>query len=97
MKSSNLLKEGSSVMHSSQSCEGKHKEKIIIFKKAIQLNKRVTFFCPVNWLTEILFKDVLYLQSKLKLQQLCVAGSSVTEEFSIFGVSLDGLAVMSHG
>lgn len=33
MKSSNLLKEGSSVMHSSQSCEGKHKEKIIIFKR----------------------------------------------------------------
>lgn len=42
-------------------------------------------------------KDALYLQGKLKLQQLCVAGSSVTEEFGIIGVSLDGLAVMFHG
>lgn len=45
----------------------------------------------------MLGKDALYLQSELKLQQLRVAGGSVTEEFGIIGVSLDGLGVMFHG
>lgn len=36
------------------------------------------------------------LQGQLKLQQLCVAGSSVTEQFGIIGVPLNGLRVMFH-
>lgn len=44
----------------------------------------------------MLGKDVLHLQGKLKLQQLCVAGSSVAEELGIIGISLDGLTVMFH-
>lgn len=51
----------------------------------------------INWVVEVLSNDSLYLQGKLKLQQLCVAGSSVTEEFGILGVSLDCFAVMFHG
>lgn len=38
-----------------------------------------------------------YLQGELELQQLCVAGSSVTEEFGIIWVPLNSLAVMFHG
>lgn len=41
--------------------------------------------------------DALYPQGKLELQQLCVAGSSVTEEFGIIWVPLNSLAVMFHG
>lgn len=51
----------------------------------------------MNRLVDVLATGALYLQGKLKLQQLCVAGSSVTEEFGIVGVSLDGLGVMFHG
>lgn len=36
------------------------------------------------------------LQGQLELQQLCVAGSSVTEQFGIIGVPLNGLRVMFH-
>jgi len=42
-------------------------------------------------------EDMVYLQGKLKLQQLCVAGSSVTEQFGVLGVSPDGLGVLFHG
>lgn len=43
------------------------------------------------------YGDALYLQGKRKLQELCVAGGPVTEEFGIIGVSLDGFRVMFHG
>lgn len=39
----------------------------------------------------------MHLQGELELQQLRVAGSSVTEEFGIIWVPLNSLAVMSHG
>lgn len=39
----------------------------------------------------------VHLQGELELQQLGVAGSSVTEEFGIVWVPLNSLAVMFHG
>lgn len=37
-----------------------------------------------------------HLQGQLELQQLCVAGGSVTEQFGIVGIPLNGLRVMFH-
>lgn len=42
-------------------------------------------------------EGAVHLQGELELQQLGVAGSSVTEEFGIVWVPLNGLAVMLHG
>lgn len=42
-------------------------------------------------------EEAVHLQGELELQQLGVAGSSVTEEFCIIWVPLDSLAVMFHG
>lgn len=42
-------------------------------------------------------EEAAHLQGQLELQQLRVAGSSVTEEFGIIWVPLNSLAVMSHG
>lgn len=36
------------------------------------------------------------LQGQLKLQQLCVAGSSVTEQLGVVGIPLNGFGVMFH-
>lgn len=41
--------------------------------------------------------EAVHLQGELELQQLRVAGGSVTEEFGIIWVPLNSLAVMSHG